>query len=86
MSSEFGEGDFKKGSPQKRDDDGYETESYHNCTQYVRCAFVEGAGLSYLSASDAIVWARQWMKCEDTSQIPPKGALVFYNYTSRNHN
>ena len=63
---------------------GYSVEAHFNCSQFVRTAWVDqsGAGLSYLPTSNARVWGNKWTKSTNLSEIPPRGALCFYDYYS----
>ena len=63
----------------------YDQDTYQNvgsngwCTKFIKNAFVYQAGAPYYSLKNAKVWGDMWTTCTDTSQIPPRGALVFYD-------
>ena len=58
-------------------DDG---DSVHYwCTRFVRDAFYEG-GLPYRDLRNAKTWANMWTTSNNLSEIPPRGALTFYDY------
>lgn len=68
--------------------DPWKCESYQNCPQFVRSAFVVGGNddpnIPVYNPND---WWQMWTnhRHSTTTGIPPKGALAFYDFNSTGH-
>ena len=62
----------------KTPDDIYDFPSYHECSQFVRSAFWGHTDTSYIATANASVWWKKWKYSTSQTEIPPRGALVFW--------
>ncbi len=56
----------------------FQFESKYNCSLYIRCCYWDRTEISYIPTADPTVWWEDWKHSTNTTEVPPRGALVFY--------